>query len=71
MISFSLAEKSLVYSMNHSQFLLYGLMKLFLKEIINKGLDEEEEILCSYHIKQPSFGLFNRALRLSAAKEIF
>lgn len=55
MISFSLAEKALVYSMNHSQFLLYGLMKLFLKEIINKGLDEEEEILCSYHIKTAIF----------------
>lgn len=55
MISFSLAEKDLVYSMNHSQFLLYGLMKLFLKENINKGLDEEEQILCSYHIKTAIF----------------
>ena len=37
-ISFSMAEKKLVYSMNHTQFLTYGLLKLFLKEIINNGL---------------------------------
>ena len=50
-ISFSMAEKKLVYCMNHTQFLTYGLLKLFLKEIINNGLNEEEKILCSYHIK--------------------
>lgn len=35
-ISFSQAEVKLVYSMSHTQFLVYGLLKLFLKEIINK-----------------------------------
>nr|XP_022310088.1 uncharacterized protein LOC111115592 [Crassostrea virginica] len=54
-ISFSMAEKKLVYSMNHTQFLTYGLLKLFLKEIINNGLDDEERVLCSYHIKTVVF----------------
>ena len=30
-------------------------MKLFLTELINKGLDEEEKLLCSYHIKTAVF----------------
>ncbi|XP_062603289.1 uncharacterized protein LOC134265062, partial [Saccostrea cucullata] len=38
-ISFSLAEQKLVYSMNYCQFLTYGLLKLFLKESINNGLN--------------------------------
>lgn len=54
-ISFTFAERTLVYSMNHPQFLLYGLMKLFLKEIINKGLNEEQKLLSSYHIKTAVF----------------
>ncbi|XP_061190188.1 uncharacterized protein LOC133198050 [Saccostrea echinata] len=48
-ISFSQAEQKLVYSMNHSQFLCYGLFKVFLKEVIN--FQENEPILCSYFIK--------------------
>ncbi|XP_048766818.2 uncharacterized protein LOC125673909 [Ostrea edulis] len=44
-ISFSQAEQKLVYSMNHCQFLCYGLMKIILKEIIS------DELLCSYFMK--------------------
>ncbi|XP_052683549.1 uncharacterized protein LOC128163905 [Crassostrea angulata] len=54
-ISFSQAENRLVYSMNHTQFLTYGLLKLFLKEIINEGLREEDRLLCSYHMKTVVF----------------
>ncbi|XP_034333360.2 uncharacterized protein [Magallana gigas] len=54
-ISFSRAEYKLVYSMNHTQFLTYGLLKLFLKEIINTGLRDEEKILCSYFMKTAVF----------------
>ncbi|XP_034322923.2 uncharacterized protein [Magallana gigas] len=54
-ISFSQAEHKLVYSMNHTQFLTYGLMKLFLKEIINNGLGDEDKLLCSYHMKTAVF----------------
>ncbi|XP_061185637.1 uncharacterized protein LOC133193700 [Saccostrea echinata] len=54
-ISFSLAEQKLVYSMNHCQFLTYGLLKLFLKESINDGLSDEDKSLCSYHMKTAVF----------------
>nr|XP_034328047.1 uncharacterized protein LOC105319340 [Crassostrea gigas] len=54
-ISFSQAEYKLVCSMNHTQFLTYGLLKLFLKEIINKGLKDEDKLLCSYHMKTAVF----------------
>ncbi|XP_062569345.1 uncharacterized protein LOC134231399 [Saccostrea cucullata] len=54
-ISFSRAEQILVYSMNHTQFLTYGLLKLILKDVINNGLGEEDKLLCSYHIKTAVF----------------
>ena len=53
-ISFSQAEQKLVYSMNHTQFLTYGLLKLFVKEF-NNGLIEDEKLLCSYHMKTAIF----------------
>ncbi|XP_022342099.2 uncharacterized protein LOC111135913 [Crassostrea virginica] len=53
-ISFSQAEKKLVYAMNHTQFLTYGLLKIFVKEF-NNGLSEEEKLLCSYHMKTTVF----------------
>ena len=40
--------------MNHTQFLTYGLLKLFEKEI-NKGLSDNEKLLCSYHMKTAIF----------------
>ena len=40
--------------MNHTQFLTYGLLKCFEKEF-NKDLDEEEKLLCSYHMKTAIF----------------
>ncbi|XP_052708195.1 uncharacterized protein LOC128183280 [Crassostrea angulata] len=54
-VSFSQAEYKLVCSMNHTQFLTYGLLKLFLKEIINEGLRDEDKLLCSYHMKTAVF----------------
>nr|XP_022298633.1 uncharacterized protein LOC111107641 [Crassostrea virginica] len=53
-ISFSQAEQKLVYAMNHTQFLTYGLLKLFVKEF-NRGKIEEEKLLCSYHMKTAIF----------------
>ena len=41
--------------MNHCQFLTYGLLKIFLKEVINQQLDETNELLCSYHMKTVVF----------------
>ncbi|XP_062602209.1 uncharacterized protein LOC134263859 [Saccostrea cucullata] len=54
-ISFSKAEQKLVYSMNHCQFLCYGLFKIFLKEVIN--FKNNTPILCSYFIKTCIFWL--------------
>ena len=52
-ISFSGAEQKLVSSMNHCQFLCYGLLKIFLKEVINST--ENESCLCSYFMKTVVF----------------
>nr|XP_022297549.1 uncharacterized protein LOC111106950 [Crassostrea virginica] len=41
--------------MNHCQFLTYGLLKIFLKEVINQQLDETNKLLCSYHMKTVVF----------------
>nr|XP_022307979.1 uncharacterized protein LOC111113981 [Crassostrea virginica] len=54
-ISFSLAEHKLVHSMNHCQFLTYGLLKVFLKEVIDKQSEETNKLLCSYHMKTVIF----------------
>nr|XP_022305143.1 uncharacterized protein LOC111112108 isoform X2 [Crassostrea virginica] len=54
-ISFSQAEHKLVHSMNHCQFLTYGLLKIFLKEVIDKQSEETNKLLCSYHMKTVIF----------------
>ncbi|XP_062617039.1 uncharacterized protein LOC134278764 [Saccostrea cucullata] len=54
-ISFSLAEQKLVYTMNHCQLLVYGLLKISLKEIFHEILGESSKLLCSYHMKTAVF----------------
>nr|XP_022313935.1 uncharacterized protein LOC111118661 [Crassostrea virginica] len=54
-ISFSVAEHKLVHTMNHCQFLTYGLLKIFLKEVIDKQSAETNKLLCSYHMKTAVF----------------
>lgn len=54
-LSFSHAEQKQVYAMNHTQFLCYGLLKIFLKEIINHTV--KEPFLCSYFAKTTMFWL--------------
>ena len=53
-MSFSLAEKKLIYAMNHTQFLCYGLLKIFLKEAIDVNPDVKG-LLCSYFLKTALF----------------
>ena len=53
-MSFSLAEKKLIHVMNHTQFLSYGLLKLFLKEAIDVNPDVKG-LLCSYFLKTALF----------------
>nr|XP_022315415.1 uncharacterized protein LOC111119501 [Crassostrea virginica] len=55
-ISFSVSEHKLVHTMNHCQFLTYGLLKIFLKEVIeDEQLEETNKLLCSYHMKTAVF----------------
>ena len=53
-ISFSATEKILIHSMNHVQFLCYGLLKIFLKEAIDINI-EVKGLLCSYFLKTALF----------------
>ena len=53
-ISFSATEKILIHSMNHIQFLCYGLLKIFLKEVIDVNT-EIKGLLCSYFLKTALF----------------
>ena len=51
-ISFSIVERTLAWSFNHTQMQCYAVMKLILKEFIKKKCSEEsKDVLCSYFIK--------------------
>ena len=50
-ISFSVAERTLVWSFNHVQLQCYAVMKIILKEFIKKKCSTDNQILCSYFIK--------------------
>ncbi|XP_033753631.1 cyclic GMP-AMP synthase-like [Pecten maximus] len=56
-ISFAYAERLLVHSLSHSQFKVYGLLKIFLKNIKVRleAISKEEEILSSYILKTVIF----------------
>ncbi|KAK3100694.1 hypothetical protein FSP39_023872 [Pinctada imbricata] len=51
-ISFSVAERTLIHSFNHVQFLTYNLLRLCLKRVIEK---ERPGVLCSYFMKTALF----------------
>ena len=55
-ISFSMAEKQLIHSMNYTQILCYALLKLSLKNIIDRNV-EVKGLLCSYFMKTALFWL--------------
>ena len=50
-ISFSVAERTLVWSFNHIQMQCYALMKIILKEFIKVRCSPQNQVLCSYFIK--------------------
>ena len=50
-ISFSIAEKILVWSFNHVQMQCYAVMKIILKEFIKEKCSRSNQVLCSYFIK--------------------
>ena len=49
-ISFALAEKQLILRMTYPQLLCYALLKIVLKEFIDKKYSTRE-LLCSYFMK--------------------
>ncbi|XP_071142443.1 uncharacterized protein [Mytilus edulis] len=49
-ISFSVAEKILIFSFSHTQLLCYALLKILVKEIIDRNQDVKG-LLCSYFLK--------------------
>ena len=57
-ISFSVAERKLVWSFNHVQMQCYAVMKIILKEFIKKRCSTQNQILCSYFIKTFLFWKF-------------
>ena len=50
-LSFSIAERTLVWSFNHIQMQCYAVMKIILKEYIKVRCNPHNQILCSYFIK--------------------
>ena len=63
-LSFSIAERTLVWSFNHTQFQCYVVMKLILKEYVKtKCAEEHKSVLCSYFIKTFLFWQFEKTER--------
>ena len=50
-ISFSVAERTLVWSFNHVQIQCYAIMKIVLKEFIKVRCSPQSQVLCSFFIK--------------------
>ena len=57
-ISFSVAERILVWSFNHIQIQCYAVMKIILKEFIKVRCSPPNYVLCSYFIKTFLFWKF-------------
>ena len=58
-LSFSIAERTLVWSFNHTQLQCYAIMKLILKEYVKtKCAEKYKSVLCSYFIKTFLFWQF-------------
>ena len=58
-LSFSIAERPLVWSFNHTQLQCYAIMKLILKELVKTSCTEaNKNVLCSYFIKTFLFWQF-------------
>ena len=50
-LSFSMPERTLVWSFNHVQIQCYAVMKILLKEFIKVRCNPQNQVLCSYFIK--------------------
>ena len=60
-LSFSIAERVLVWSFNHTQLQCYAVMKLILKDYVKtKCAEKYKSVLCSYFIKTFLFWQFEK-----------
>ena len=50
-LSFSIAERALVWSFNHVQLQCYAVLKIILKQFIKLKCSPQNQVLCSYFIK--------------------
>ena len=57
-ISFSVAERTLVWAFNHIQMQCYAILKIILKEFIKVNCSPQNYVLCSYFIKTFLFWKF-------------
>ena len=63
-LSFSIAERTLVWSFNHTQLQCYAVMKVILKEYVKtKCAGKYKSVLCSYFIKTFLFWQFEKMER--------
>ena len=63
-LSFSIAERTLVWSFNYTQIQCYAVMKLILKEYVKtKCAEKHKSVLCSYFIKTFLFWQFEKMER--------
>jgi len=53
-ISFSVSEKLLIYSFTHTQLLCYALMKILIKDVVNRD-SRCKDLICSFYIKNIIF----------------
>jgi tetratricopeptide (TPR) repeat protein len=53
-ISFSVGEKLLIYSLTHTQLLCYALMKILIKDVVNRD-SRCKDLICSFYIKNIIF----------------
>ncbi|VDI37113.1 Hypothetical predicted protein [Mytilus galloprovincialis] len=59
-MSFSVAEKCLIFAFNHTQLLCYALLKIMIKEIVEKQ-EDLKSLLCSYFLKTLMFWMLEES----------
>ncbi|XP_071126721.1 cyclic GMP-AMP synthase-like receptor 2 [Mytilus edulis] len=57
---FSVAEKCLIFAFNHTQLLCYALLKIMIKEIVEKH-EDLKQLLCSYFVKTLMFWMLEES----------
>ena len=70
-ISFSVAERTLVWAFNHVQIQCYAMLKIILKEFIKVNCSPQNYVLCSYFIKTFLFWKFENTTTLFWPAENF